>query len=391
VSRIDRKTVILKVSLFVVLVAAAVLLVVLLEGVGEAGGSTWYVDDDAPPGGDGSEDRPFQEIGEALEEAKDGDAIRVFAGMYNESLVVSRSLSIRGNSSVNTTINGTGSGDVVRIVADGVNISGFTVRNSGDWWDDSGIEVLNGDNCFITGNNCSDNFYGIYLAGSTGNRVLNNSCSDNYCGIRLWSSHDTTIKGNTCMNGQGGIFLHGSTRNRITNNQVLRNQLRGIYLWEGSDLNTVDLCSVSFNDHGVDIYDSDNNTITKSLITSNDIGVHVSLFSMNNSIRSTSFYSNTEYGIRVLNNAGFWIDAAHNLWKDDTGPHHGSRNPRGRGDNVTDHVRFSPWVNETGKRFFEEGEGDDPGSGPWLAVVGVVVLAVVAVWLGRDRILGRQR
>ena len=67
----------------------------------------------------------------AIAAANPGDTIYVWAGMYNESVVIDKTVTVIGNGTGNTTINGTGIGDTVRVTEDFVNISGFTIKNSG--------------------------------------------------------------------------------------------------------------------------------------------------------------------------------------------------------------------------------------------------------------------
>ena len=71
----------------------------------ECSGETWYVDDSG--GGD------FTKIQEAIDEANDGDLIRVWEGEYYENVIVNKTVSLIGNGSADTIIDGGGSGDVV--------------------------------------------------------------------------------------------------------------------------------------------------------------------------------------------------------------------------------------------------------------------------------------
>src|SRR5690606_20535541 len=44
-----------------------------------------------------------------------------------------------------------------------------------------------------------------------------------------------------------------------------------------------------------------------------------------------------------------WIDARHNWWGDPSGPYHPTRNPNGKGPQVSDGVLFFPWfIDSTG-------------------------------------------
>jgi hypothetical protein len=115
-------------SIFVVLFPLA------LPTVSAEYDKTIFVDDDAPPGGDGSENNPFDEIGLAVEDAfgySGNVRIRVYEGTYLERVTIGSgaswdTLTLEGNSSSNTTIDAQGTGTVITISASWVNVTGFT-------------------------------------------------------------------------------------------------------------------------------------------------------------------------------------------------------------------------------------------------------------------------
>lgn len=136
---------------------------------------TLYVDDDAPSGGDGSQENPYNSITEAVgKAATPGDIIYVAPGTYSPSLTgevlpigalgiglskIPEGVSLFGAGAQVTTIdaeNSTPGGNNVNAVVIGssnVRVAGFTVRNSSA----VGIYVNNGDRAsvdhnFLTGN-----------------------------------------------------------------------------------------------------------------------------------------------------------------------------------------------------------------------------------------------
>ena len=109
----------------------------------------------------------FINIQDAIDSANIGEIIYVWAGTYFENLIINKSVTLIGNGTINTTIDGGGIGDVVRISANWVNITGFTIINSGNNpYYDSGIELNNVENVTIYDNNCSNNKFGIYIFNS---------------------------------------------------------------------------------------------------------------------------------------------------------------------------------------------------------------------------------
>ena len=92
--------------------------------------ATWYVS----PTGDDLDDcltpsTPCRTIGEALTRASSGDTVQVASGLYNETIVVSKSVAVIGNG-VSPVLDGDGAGVVVSVSASvTVTLSNFEIRN----------------------------------------------------------------------------------------------------------------------------------------------------------------------------------------------------------------------------------------------------------------------
>lgn len=82
---------------------------------GTAVANDWYVDVNAAPGGDGSAAHPFQKIGDGVGRALDGDRVLVAAGTYSELLTLDKSVTILGDSTAVTTVDGGGHGPIITI------------------------------------------------------------------------------------------------------------------------------------------------------------------------------------------------------------------------------------------------------------------------------------
>ena len=108
-----------------------------------------------------------------------GDTILVKKGIYNENIVIDKSITLEGEDKALTIIDGGGKGTVVWINANVTVLSGFTIQNSGKNFTDSGIYL----NCSV-GSSISDNLVinnniGIYMLESAKSHLENNNLSEN--------------------------------------------------------------------------------------------------------------------------------------------------------------------------------------------------------------------
>ena len=128
-----------RLSLLTVLLLAGIVLCGILLFLSEGGeGRTITVDDD----GEGD----YTSIQDAIDNATDGDTIRVWEGVYYENVIVNKSVSVIGNGSgVIVEGGGENRASAVRITADLVNVSGLLC--TGSWV--SGSFSLGTANCIF--------------------------------------------------------------------------------------------------------------------------------------------------------------------------------------------------------------------------------------------------
>jgi parallel beta-helix repeat protein len=211
-------------------------------------------------------DQTNTKIQDAIDISNPGDTIRVFEGTYYENLVVNKALYIIGNGTGNTKIDGSGTSDVIYVTANWVNITDFSITNSGDISNnDAGIELHNVEYCSIENNSIYQNgLYGILLRSSANNKIINNNASSNgNDGISLSYSDQNTVTSNIAGNNHAGISIYDSGGNSINYNIITSNIKCGI-LVENSLNNIIENSTYSKNKGtGIQITKS-NNTILKN-------------------------------------------------------------------------------------------------------------------------------
>ncbi len=275
--------------------------VLLFLGTNNVTAETITVDDDV--GAD------YTKIQDAINNAEEGDMIRVWEGTYSENVVVDKSVSLVGNGSEVTTIDGDENDDVVRITADWVNMSGFGVTGSST--PSAGIHVES-NHTNVSNNNCSDNYNGIYFYGSSDCSIENNTCSNNGHGIYFEDSSNCTIENNTCSdNDYYAIYQDSSDKNIISNN-ICSGNPRGIYVYfSDNNILTHNNCS-HYTDHGIRLDRSSMNDILNNNCSNNgdgsgsDRGIYLSLSSNNNITNNICSNNSGNHG------SGIYVSISHN-------------------------------------------------------------------------------
>ena len=125
----------------------------------------------------------FTTIQGAINDIKtdDGDTILVDSNVFYEHVVINKSVILIGEAPTSTIIDGNRTSGVITIVADNVNITGFTIRNSGDF--SEGLStygvLVESNNNYLAKNIIIENSYGIVLSTSNNNTLRENNMTNN--------------------------------------------------------------------------------------------------------------------------------------------------------------------------------------------------------------------
>lgn len=242
---------------------------------------------------------PGQSIQQAINSALPGDVIEIQPGSYRESIIINKSLILRGAETAGggrPLLTAEDGGSAIRITAEGAKVEGMDLFGATDW---SGAAVLvTSRNCIIANNTMQGNAVGILIS-SDGNTVVGNEVDDNYLGgLVIFSSRDNHISDNSfCSNNQAGIIAIDSEDNLIVNNNASENMGIAIKLYQ-SQGNVIKDNLMITNDYGIVLSNSSNNTVHNNSAINNDYG----------------FYPYRSRGNAISNNTASENDYAIYLW-----------------------------------------------------------------------------
>jgi rhodanese-related sulfurtransferase len=150
-----------------------------------------------------------------------GNMIVVDKGTYYEHVIVSKALSIVGEDSKDTVIDGNGTGTTISIVTDNVTVENFTIQNGTE----SGVDLNGGSYAQIHDNKVTHNYCGIN-ASSSYNMIFSNEIVGNeQCGVSATQGANRIFENNITSN-QFGVQMNGpetSNPNYVYHNNLMNN------------------------------------------------------------------------------------------------------------------------------------------------------------------------
>jgi parallel beta-helix repeat protein len=217
----------------------------------------------------------YSKIQDAIDDASDDDTVFVYHDTYYETIIINRSINLKGEDKTTTIINGSEIGVVLTINADFVNITGFTFQKSNLY--NYAIEVKSDFNN-ISNNIFIDNGYGIYTIGTNNN----------------------TIKGNTFSNHRWiCIYVLESNYNIITDNYFNNNDPGSGVSIGYSDFSIISNNYFTWTKYGISTGFCDNLVIANNNLIGKSIETAIDLSYTNSSIISDNNIDSWTTGIQI--------------------------------------------------------------------------------------------
>lgn len=230
-----------------------------------------------------------ERIQAAIDAASPGETIEVTNGTYQESLVVDRSLTLKGISS--DSEDGfprveSENGPAITIKADGVILEGLWAKSASGWTGDAGILVLSNNNIIRNNMASGSGNAGILLQMCSNNTVFGNAVQGNGNeGLLLKNSSRNRLEKNEVSDNRYGCKLSGGGENTILANRFVNNRFEAISLKE-SFANLIE-GNYATGSEGALVLDScRDNIVCKNDFVGNEKGIFLSYLGSGNDVQS---------------------------------------------------------------------------------------------------------
>jgi nitrous oxidase accessory protein len=316
-------------------------------------------------------------LGAALQRATPGDTLILAPGIHPGPISID--LSVRLVGKPGAILEGAGVGTVLTLTADGIAVTGMTIRGSGAdlAQDEAVILIVEAQGVTVEDCRVEARAFGIYLQAGGGHHILGNEVVGDTSlpvarrgnGIHLWNTEGNEIRGNRLIDvrdgvylsfahdnvihrnqgdglrygihymyserntlsenrftgGTGGIALMFSMRNRIENNETVDNRDFGI-LCQQIEHSHLGGNRVSGNGRGFYLENSAGNDFVDNRVQGNGVGIYLTAGSEQNVFTANRFLANlvqvfeTRAGLNVFFDQGrgnFWSDYAGFDWNGD--------------------------------------------------------------------------
>jgi len=238
----------------------------------------------------------------AIDNASFNDTLIVRPGNYHENIVIDKLLNISGSGMNQSRIIGEDD-STIRIKADYVQLSGFTIMNASQSkpysWKDAGIFIDESKYVRVSHCNITMNMiHGLLANNSTSCILQNNVFSKNqWEAINLHNAYQFNISQNHIQSPyNGGFFVYSDTRegynHTIYNLSVNENAINYYYNISDTNITLTDCTHITLANA--------NNIILKNATVNNGDGIHLAFVS-NSTIAQCNSSSNHQTGLLLHN------------------------------------------------------------------------------------------
>lgn len=205
--------------------------------------------------------------------SSDNDLVYVYTGTYNESLIISTSITLYGEN--NTLLNGNYRSILITVYAEDVLLQNLMIQNSGAYPDNAGL-LLNAPHTIIR----SCTFYrtrtGILTQNTSFHTIENCTFYNNGMGVSLSSAEKITIKDCTFGQNAEGVFCENVSDVLLTTSYFHTNGRACIFHHcHNVSLSRCNISDNSVNHGGVLFHTCSTVNITNSILRHNGIAFQI--------------------------------------------------------------------------------------------------------------------
>ncbi len=245
-----------------------------------------YVDDDYTNNTPEWNVEYFSSIQDGIDAVEEFGIVNVYDGIYIENITLNSTIDLYGNNTVNTIIDGGGNGTIVSLNAENINISGFTIRNSGQ--------------------SATEKFAGIFVGGSFTEKanIFNNIFYNNSIGVNIHKSCFSEEGISTYCNVISNIFqenINGLRLEAVNNNLVMFNTF------------------LNSTNSGINLSRSHGNNLSYNNFQENNNGIYLNSSCFENLFHHNNFYNSTSSHACDLGSNSWNSYSAGNYWDNYTG------------------------------------------------------------------------
>lgn len=207
----------------------------------------------------------------AIDMADAGDTVYAYEGLYNESPLIDKTLTLIGEDRETTIINGEGNSFGIYLSnADYINVSGFTVHSAA-----TNFQLFNVNHATIRGNIIKEaGANAMKITTSNNSLVENNRFTGNLKGLLISSHSNDNIVKNNSMNStyNKSISIESESHgNRVEGNQI-SGSLIGVLVYKVDDTR-IENNDISDCGEGLRLLDLDDIAIIDNIFSDNDIAI----------------------------------------------------------------------------------------------------------------------
>ncbi len=185
--------------------------------------------------------QPGDALNEIMSQAATGDTLAFAAGEYTVSgLRVDKSLTLQGDANGKTIFDGSGTGNVLRLIAPNIRIQQLTIQNGGMNLTDMNAGIFiekTATDGEISQTRILNTGFGIWVDGARAPNIHHNYIHGNKAykspdrgnGIHLWSVTGARIEHNEILHTRDGLYIEVSHGDNVIQNNELHHLRYGVH------------------------------------------------------------------------------------------------------------------------------------------------------------------